>query len=143
MKEQTNSHDDLLDLTTQIVVAHVAHNKVSVGDVPSLIDQVHTALSNAGKSNGAAAATKPAVPVSKSITKDYQICLEDGTEHKMLKRYLMRTIGMTPEQYRKKWGLAGDYPMVAPSYSRRRSALAKKFGLGTKRMRTRTRRAKG
>ena len=142
MSEQNKGAHELLALTAQIVTAHVSHNIVSVGDVQKLIEQVHASLSAVG--NGRTAARpEPAVPVSKSVKKDYIVCLEDGTEHKMLKRHLMSAFGMTPEQYREKWGLPADYPMVAPSYSKVRSALAKKVGLGTKRMRARIARAKG
>ena len=141
MSEQNKSGADLLTLTTQIVTAHVSNNTVSVADVQKLIEQVHASLCAVG--NGRAAAKpEPAVPVSKSIKRDHIVCLEDGTEHKMLKRHLMSAFGMTPEQYREKWSLPADYPMVAPSYSKVRSALAKKVGLGTKRMRARVARTK-
>ena len=142
MSEQNKSRADLLALTTQIVTAHLSNNTVSIGDVQKLIEQVHASLSAIGDGR-AAAKPEPAVPISKSVKKDYIVCLEDGTEHKMLKRHLMSAFSMTPEQYREKWGLPADYPMVAPSYSKVRSALAKKVGLGTKRMRARLARAKG
>lgn len=142
MSEQNKSGSELLSLTAQIVTAHVSHNNVSVGDVQKLIEQVHASLSAIGNGRAAAKPT-PAVPIAKSVKKDYIVCLEDGTEHKMLKRHLMSAFGMTPEQYREKWGLPPDYPMVAPSYSKVRSALAKKVGLGTKRMRAKLARAKG
>lgn len=142
MSEQNKSRADLLALTTQIVTAHLSNNTVSIGDVQKLIEQVHASLSAIGDGR-TAAKPEPAVPINKSVKKDYIVCLEDGTEHKMLKRHLMSAFGMTPEQYREKWGLPADYPMVAPSYSKVRSALAKKVGLGTKRMRARLARAKG
>jgi predicted transcriptional regulator len=138
MAENTGASADLLALTSQIVSAHLSNNSVSIGDVPKLIEQVFATLN--GVQGGAPAMgvkRDPAVPVKKSITKDYLVCLEDGSKHKMLKRHLMSAYGMTPDQYRTKWGLQADYPMVAPSYSKVRSALAKKVGLGTKRMRAR------
>jgi predicted transcriptional regulator len=138
MAENTGASADLLALTSQIVSAHLSNNAVSIGDVPKLIEQVFATLT--GVQGGAPAIgvkRDPAVPVKKSITKDYLVCLEDGSKHKMLKRHLMSSYGMTPDQYRAKWSLPADYPMVAPSYSKVRSALAKKVGLGTKRMRAR------
>src|SRR4030095_6904207 len=141
MSEQNRAGADLLALTTQIVTAHVSNNTVSVADVQKLIEQVHASLSAVGNGH-AAAKPEPAVPIKQSVKKDYIVCLEDGTEHKMLKRHLMSAFGMTPEQYREKWGLPADYPMVAPNYSKVRSALAKKVGLGTKRMRAKVARAK-
>ena len=142
MSEQNRAGADLLALTTQIVTAHVSNNTVSVGDVQKLIEQVHASLSAVG--NGRSTAKpEPAVPIKQSVRKDAIVCLEDGTEHKMLKRHLMSAFGMTPEQSREKWGLPADYPMVAPNYSKVRSALAKKVGLGTKRMRAKIARAKG
>lgn len=142
MSEASKSGADLLALTTQIVSAHVSNNTVSASDVQKLIEQVHASLKAIGNGQSAVRAD-PAVPISKSVKKDYIVCLEDGTEHKMLKRHLMSAFGMTPDQYREKWGLPADYPMVAPSYSKVRSALAKKVGLGTKRMRARVARARG
>lgn len=138
MAENIAASADLLALTSQIVSAHLSNNTVSIGDVPKLIEQVYTTLNGVhGGAPAAAVKRDPAVPVKKSITKDYLVCLEDGSKHKMLKRHLMSAYGMTPDQYRTKWGLQADYPMVAPSYSKVRSALAKKVGLGTKRMRAR------
>jgi predicted transcriptional regulator len=136
MADNIAASADLLSLTSQIVSAHLSNNSVSIGDVPKLIEQVYATL-NGVHAGVAAAGVKrdPAVPVKKSITKDYLVCLEDGSKHKMLKRHLMSAFSMTPDQYRAKWGLPADYPMVAPSYSKVRSALAKKVGLGTKRMR--------
>ncbi len=142
MAENTGASADLLALTSQIVSAHLSNNTVSIGDVPKLIEQVFATLN--GVQGGVPAVAEkrdPAVPVKKSITKDYLVCLEDGSKHKMLKRHLMSAYGMTPDQYRAKWSLPADYPMVAPSYSKVRSALAKKVGLGTKRMRARTARS--
>ncbi len=134
MSEQS-AGGDLLGLTAEIVSAHVSNNSVSVTDLPNLITEVHRTLAALG---GMAPAPRveaekptPAVPVKKSITPDYLICLEDGKKMKMLKRHLQTSYGMTPEQYREKWGLAADYPMVAPNYAKHRSSLAKKIGLGT------------
>jgi predicted transcriptional regulator len=138
MAENTTASADLLALTSQIVSAHLSNNTVSIGDVPKLIEQVFATLNGVhGGAPSLGVKRDPAVPVKKSITKDYLVCLEDGSKHKMLKRHLMSAYGMTPDQYRAKWGLPADYPMVAPSYSKVRSALAKKVGLGTKRMRAR------
>ena len=134
MSEQS-AGGDLLGLTAEIVSAHVSNNSVSVTDLPNLITEVHRTLAALA---GMAPAPRveaekptPAVPVKKSITPDYLICLEDGKKMKMLKRHLQTSYGMTPEQYREKWGLAADYPMVAPNYAKHRSSLAKKIGLGT------------
>ncbi len=125
-----NQKADLLELTSEIVAAHVANNPVPVDDLPKLIHDVHRALMSIhGDQN--TDKPVPAVPIKKSVTSDYIICLEDGKKLKMLKRHLKTAYGMTPEQYREKWGLAADYPMVAPTYARHRSSLAKKIGLGT------------
>jgi predicted transcriptional regulator len=127
---------ELLGLTAQIVAAHVSNNSVSLAEVPSLIEQVHRTLSGLGTTPAVAAPPperpQPAVPVKKSVTDDYLVCLEDGKKLKMLKRHLKTAYDMTPEQYRERWGLPQDYPMVAPNYARHRSSLAKKIGLGTK-----------
>ncbi len=133
MDEQLN-RDELLTLTTEIVASYVSHNAMAADEVPSMIDQVFKALSNAGVEEDLAAdRPQPAVPIKRSITDDYLICLEDGKKLKMLKRHLKTAYNMTPEQYRERWGLAADYPMVAPSYAQRRSKLAKDIGLGTSR----------
>jgi predicted transcriptional regulator len=133
MAEETNEHGKLLSLTSEIVAAHVSNNAVSSTDLPDLIKTVFGTLSGL---NGAKAEPepeqKPAVPIKKSITDDYLICLEDGKKLKMLKRHLATAYGMTPEEYRQKWGLPHDYPMVAPNYSKTRKELAKKIGLGRK-----------
>lgn len=128
----SNQRTELLALTTQIVTAHVSNNTVAVGDLPSLINQVYSTLSGLGGEAPVAGRQEPAVPIKKSVTADYIICLEDGSKHKMMKRYLMTAYNMTPEQYRKKWGLPADYPMVSPNYAKTRSQLAKKSGLGTR-----------
>ncbi len=129
----------LITLTSDIVAAHVSNNSVAVSDVSTLIQNVHTALSGLTKPAAAPEVKpEPAVSVRSSIKPDYIICLEDGKKLKMLKRHLMTHYQMTPEDYRAKWGLPADYPMVAPNYAEQRRTLAKKIGLGTKRRRTRS-----
>ena len=130
---------ELLTLTRNIVVAHVANTSTAADDLESLIRSVYAALASAPSSDVAAARPAPAVPIRKSVTRNHIICLEDGKKLRMLKRYLRSRYGLTPEEYRKRWGLPADYPMVAPTYSAQRSALAKKIGLG-KRRRKRLRR---
>jgi predicted transcriptional regulator len=127
---------ELLALTAQIVSAHVSHNSVAAADLAGLIRDVHGTLA-ALASGGPAPAEKPqpAVPIKKSVHPDYIICLEDGKKLKMLKRHLKSAFNMTPEQYRERWGLPPDYPMVAPNYAAKRSELAKSIGLGTARVR--------
>jgi predicted transcriptional regulator len=133
MADQPN-HTDLLALTTEIVSSHVANNSISQNEVTGLIEQVYRTLSNLG--SGAVTVSgdrpQPSVPVKKSVTPDYIICLEDGKKLKMLKRHLKTAYDMTPEEYRERWGLPADYPMVAPNYAKQRSRLAKDIGLGTK-----------
>src|SRR5215510_12526625 len=129
---------DLLALTTEIVAAHVSNNTVSVGDLPQLINQVYQSLANIGTVPAVPAERpQPAVSPKKSVHADYIICLEDSKKLKMLKRHLKTAYNMTPETYRKRWGLAPDYPMVAPNYARQRSRLAKEIGLGTRARRAR------
>jgi predicted transcriptional regulator len=124
---------EVLGLTAQIVAAHVSHNAVPADHLPSLIQDIYRTLSGMGQEAPIVADKQsPAVPVKKSIFPDYLVCLEDGKKLKMLKRHLSTAYAMTPEQYREKWGLAADYPMVAPSYAKHRSSLAKQIGLGTK-----------
>lgn len=124
---------ELAELTTMIVSAFVAHNNVPAGDLPALIASTHAALGGLGSEPEApTAALVPAVSVRKSITPNAIICLEDGKSFKTLKRHLSTKYGLTPEQYRAKWGLPSDYPMVAPGYAEARSALAKTMGLGRK-----------
>lgn len=124
---------ELLALTSQIVSAHVGNNMVPVGDLPRVIEQVYSSLSALdGTAPAQEPRPEPAVPIRASITPDYIVCLEDGKKLKMLKRHLKTAYDMTPEQYRERWGLAPDYPMVAPNYARQRSDLAKKIGLGTR-----------
>lgn len=124
---------NLLTLTTDIVAAHVANNSVAVGDLANLIANVHASLAGLGAPpEPAAAAQEPAISPKRSVKPDYIICLEDGKKLKMLKRHLMTHYQMTPDQYRTKWNLSADYPMVAPNYAEKRRALAKKIGLGRK-----------
>ena len=130
--------DELLALTTDIVASHVSNNTVAIADLPQLIQQVYFALAGVGVSAAVATSRpQPAVPIKKSVTADYIICLEDGKKLKMLKRHLKTRYNMTPEEYRERWGLPADYPMVAPRYAQQRSELAKKIGLGTKRRKRR------
>ncbi|HEX3499129.1 MAG TPA: MucR family transcriptional regulator [Stellaceae bacterium] len=132
MTESANA-GDILALTTEIVAAHVSNNTVSVGDLPHLINQVYQSLSTIGTGTAPVVERpQPAVSVKKSITPDYIVCLEDGKKLKMLKRHLKTAYNMTPEDYRERWGLPADYPMVAPNYAKQRSRLAKEIGLGTR-----------
>lgn len=134
MSELATTGDDLLTLTADIVSSHVANNTVAVSDLPNLIENVYNALSRLGSAPvKVEAKQEPAVSVRSSIKPDYIICLEDGKKLKMLKRHLMTHYNMTPEQYRAKWNLPADYPMVAPNYAQQRRLLAKKIGLGTRR----------
>jgi predicted transcriptional regulator len=122
----------VLGWTAQIVSAHVSHNTVAPEALPGLIQEVFRTLSNVGAQPEPAEKPQPAVPIKKSVFGDYIICLEDGKKLKMLKRHLKTAYNLEPEQYRERWGLPPDYPMVAPNYARQRSSLAKKIGLGTK-----------
>jgi predicted transcriptional regulator len=134
-----NGSNDFIGLTAEIVSAYVSNNPVPSADIPALINQVHNALLrvSAGQGEASTEPLKPAVPVKRSITADFIVCLEDGKKFKSLKRHLRTQYGMTPEQYREKWGLAADYPMVAPNYAAARSELAKQMGLGQQRRRRR------
>ena len=125
--------DILITLTADIVAAHVSNNSVAVNDLPTLIGNVHSALAGLGGRGAPEAKPEPKVPVRSSIKPDFIICLEDGKKLKMLKRHLMTHYNMTPDDYRRKWGLPSDYPMVAPNYADQRRKLAKAIGLGTKR----------
>ena len=131
------SGSELVSLTAELVSAYVGHNAVQQGDLPKLIASVHASLGALGSQAAPAQAERPVppVPVKKSITPDHLISLEDGRKYKSLKRHLAGR-GLTPEEYRRKWGLAGDYPMVAPNYAKQRSDLAKAAGLGRKREET-------
>ena len=133
--------NELVELTAEIVSAYVSNNTVVATDLPGVIHNVFDALSKASSASGAPAREelKPAVPVKKSVTPEYIICLEDGKKFKSLKRHLRTQYGMTPDQYRAKWNLAADYPMVAPNYAAARSQLAKQMGLGQQRRRRRER----
>jgi len=125
----------LIELTAEVVAAYVSNNPVQVGDLPNLIADVHAALSRVGTSAEPVQLDKPkpAINPKKSVHDDYIICLEDGKKFKSLKRHLMTHYGMSPDQYREKWGLDPSYPMVAPNYAAARSQLAKEMGLGRKR----------
>ena len=139
MVDNDDSDDTLLTLTADIVAAHVSNNTVAVNDLPNLIQNVHGALSGvAGRTAGPEPKPEPKVSIRASVKPDYIVCLEDGKKQKMLKRHLMTNHNMTPDDYRRKWGLAADYPMVAPNYAEQRRTLAKSIGLGTKRKRART-----
>lgn len=122
----------LLTLTAQIVSAHVANNSIQPETLPALIQSVFRTLAEAGKEVAPPAKLEPAVPIKRSVFADHIVCLEDGKKLKMLKRHLATSYGMTPDQYRERWGLPHDYPMVAPDYAKHRSALAKQIGLGRK-----------
>ena len=124
-----------IDLTAGIVSAYLSNNPTPASEIPNLISQVHSALTrvSSGRSEAPAEPAKPAVSLKKSINPDYLVCLEDGKRFKSLKRHLRTQYGMTPEQYRDKWGLPADYPMVAPNYAVARSQLARKMGLGQQR----------
>ncbi len=133
----TPANGNYIELTAEIVSAYVSNNTVPASEIPGLISQVHTALARVSGKSGEAPAEplKPAVSVKKSITPEYIICLEDGKKFKSLKRHLRTQYNMTPEQYRDKWSLGADYPMVAPNYAAARSQLAKQMGLGQQRRR--------
>lgn len=140
MNGNEGAEDTLLTLTADIVAAHVSNNSVAVNDLPNLIQNVHSALLSISSSGAAPEAKpEPKVSIRSSVKPDYIVCLEDGKKQKMLKRHLMTNHGMTPDEYRQKWGLGADYPMVAPNYAEQRRTLAKSIGLGTKRRRTRGR----
>jgi predicted transcriptional regulator len=130
----TNGHS-FIELTAGIVSAYLSHNTVPAGEIPTLISQVHSALTqvSSGRGEVLTETSRPAVAVKKSITPDYLVCLEDGKKFKSLKRHLRTQYNMTPEQYREKWSLPPDYPMVAPNYAVARSQLAKQMGLGQQR----------
>jgi len=127
-----DSTDQVLGLTAQIVSAHVSHNSVAPDALPALIQEVYRTLASVGQQPAQVDRPDPAVPVKQSVRQDRIVCLEDGKSFSMLKRHLMTDHKLTPQQYREKWGLPRDYPMVAPNYAKTRSALAKKIGLGRK-----------
>ena len=128
----TSTEPDMLALTAQIVSAHVSNNSVAPDALPGLILDVYRTVTSFGKAAAQLDKPQPAVPAKKSVFQDHIVCLEDGKKLKMLKRHLRTAYNLTPEQYRIRWGLPLDYPMVAPDYARHRSSLAKKIGLGTK-----------
>ncbi len=133
---ENNDPESLVALTGSIVAAYVSNNKIPVSELPDLIRNVHESFYRAGQSaaqNLNEGSARPATSIKKSITPDYLICMEDGIKLKMLKRHLRTHYGLTPQQYREKWGLPADYPMVAPNYAEKRSLLAKEIGLGAKR----------
>ena len=134
--DQTLDRGELLSLTTELVAAHVSNNSVAPDELAPFIQSVFDKLSTLGGETPVPAELTPAVPIRRSVTDEYLICLEDGKKLKMLKRHLMTHYNMTPDEYRQKWGLNADYPMVAPNYAEQRRTLAKKIGLGTKRRRT-------
>ena len=128
------SHQEITTLTAEIVGAYVGHHTVAASDLPDLIATVGKELAGLGQAPAELEEEKPtpAVPIKRSVTPDHIVCLEDGKKLKMLRRHLKTRYGMTPDEYRKRWGLKDDYPMVAPAYAEQRSALAKKIGLGRK-----------
>ncbi len=128
---EEEQEQELLRLTSTIVGAHISNNPVAATDVPGLIVTVHQTLATLGPEEPAPKST-PAVPIKQSVTPDYIICLEDGKKQKMLKRHLKMAHSMSPDEYRERWGLSRDYPLVSPNYAKQRSALAKKIGLGRK-----------
>jgi predicted transcriptional regulator len=135
MESQSRPSSHLIELVSDIVSAYVAHNPVPVADLPKLIEKVHATLSDIQSTGGSEAKPelKPAVTVRKSVTDDHIVCLEDGKKFKSLKRHLRTRYDMSPEEYREKWSLPSDYPMVAPNYAKQRSDLARKMGLGQSR----------
>ncbi len=139
MSEQKGDTSELLQLTADIVASHVSNNAVQISDLPQLIQSVFGSLSGLGQAEVQTSQERPqpVVSIRKSVTPDYIICLEDGKKLKMLKRHLKTAYDMSPEQYRERWGLPPDYPMVAPNYAAQRRELAKKIGLGTTRRRRR------
>jgi predicted transcriptional regulator len=132
MQYEPKGSPQLIEMTADIVSAYVSRNPVAVTEIPTLIERVHAALAEIGVGRGLEQRTelRPAVPVKKSVTDDYIVCLEDGLKFKSLRRHLRSRYNMTPEQYREKWDLPPDYPMVSPNYARQRSDLARKSGLG-------------
>ncbi len=130
--EPKTSQSDVLRMTAQVVASYLSNNMLPATQIPEVISTVYTALNGLGIGGvgGKGEPLKPAVPIKKSITPEFIICLEDGKKLKMLKRHLRTTYGLTPDEYRAKWGLPADYPMVAPNYAAQRSAFAKKIGLG-------------
>ena len=147
MNETTDlkfSHGDILRMTTEIAASYLGNNALPTAQIPEVISTVYGALHGLNGAGGSKVEPlKPAVPIKKSVAADYIVCLEDGKKLKMLKRHLRTTYGMTPDEYRAKWSLGADYPMVAPNYAEQRSAFAKKIGLGRASNKSRARKAKG
>ncbi|MBN9555060.1 MAG: MucR family transcriptional regulator [Alphaproteobacteria bacterium] len=137
MREDNRNDEEILKLVTEIVSAYVSKNPVAAEDLPNVIKSVHATLGAFQGGEAVVLARQPAVPVKKSVTPDYIVCLEDGKKLKMLKRYLRAQYGLTPEAYRAKWNLPADYPMTAPNYAARRSEFAKQSGLGKPRRKPR------
>ncbi len=132
MSEEAQT-DEVLELTAQVVAAHVSNNSIPVNDLPQLIREIYQTMASVGATDSRTVERpNPAVPIKKSITPEYIVCLEDGKKLKMLKRHLKTAYDMSPEDYRERWNLPQDYPMVAPNYAKQRSRLAKQIGLGTK-----------
>jgi predicted transcriptional regulator len=131
MAENSSSAERLTALTAQIAAAYVGHHNVPAADLPPLIAAIYQSLARAGQAATTESRREPAVPIRRSVSADYIVCLEDGKKLKMLKRHLKTSYNLTPEQYRERWGLSVDYPMVAPNYAKQRSRLAKQIGLGT------------
>jgi predicted transcriptional regulator len=136
----TSSSANLLRLTAQITAAYVGENRVAAAELPEVIKSIHSTMANAGVPAHTTTTLKPAVPIKRSVMPSYIVCLEDGRKLKTLKRHLRSAFNMTPDQYRQRWRLPADYPMVAPEYAERRSELAKQLGLGRKRVTRRLRR---
>lgn len=134
MATDHNAHQELLSFTTDIVSAHLSNNQMAADEIPALIQKIYRTLANVNGEGSLSSSERPqpAVPIKRSVTPEYIICLEDGKKLKMLKRHLKTAYDMSPEEYRDRWGLPADYPMVAPSYARQRSKLAKDIGLGTR-----------
>lgn len=132
-ENSSEDNKDIIAWTADIVASHVQNNSVAISDLPILIKTVHESLTSL-TGEGPVEKPQPAVSIRRSITPDFIICLEDGRKLKMLKRHLATAYGLSPEEYREKWGLPADYPMVAPNYARQRSSLAKKIGLGKRRV---------
>ena len=137
--------DELIKFASDIVAAYVSNNPTPISEIPGMIKSIHATLGGLSTGTGAEMPTmqKPAVTIKKSVTPEYIVCLEDGKKLKMLKRYLRSRYGLTPEEYRAKWGLPADYPMVAPNYAAQRSEFAKKIGLGRSAPATKPRRGRG
>jgi predicted transcriptional regulator len=131
LENDFTENSEVLHLVSDVVAAYVSNNRIDPGEIPVLIHKIYTTLTSLGQQHyNPMLPLEPAVPIRKSITDDYIVCLEDGKKLKMLKRHLRAAYNMTPEQYRERWGLASDYPMVAPNYAKKRSSLAKVNGLG-------------